>query len=338
MKWRILGGAVALAAAGWSAWWFIGSAAHDAALSGWLAERRADGWQAEVSDLSTQGFPNRFDTRLSDLALADPGEGWAWSAPFLDILMLSYAPNRAIVAFAPEQTLAVPGARAALRSEGLRGSVRFAPGPSLALTRLSLEGRALALEGEGWSSGAAGLDAHVLASDPSTAPGDSYDLYFSAEGVAPPQALRDLLDPAGALPALAQALRLDARVALDRPLDRFSVEDAAPQIEALSLTALEAQWGALSLRANGRLRADAQGFAEGEIAVQARNWREMLRAGVAAGVISADLGSALEAGLGFVAMLGGDQDAIEAPLSFSGGYARLGPVPLGAAPRLRDPR
>ncbi len=338
MKWRILGGAVALAAAGWSGWWFIGSSAHEAALNGWLAERRADGWQAEASDLSTQGFPNRFDTRLTDLALANPRAGWAWSAPFLDILMLSYAPNRAVVAFAPEQTLAAPGAKAALRSEGLRGSVRFAPGPSLALTRLSLEGRALALEGADWAAGAASLAAHVLASDPATAPDDSYDVYFAAEGVALPQGVRALLDPAGALPDLAQALRLDARVALDRPLDRFALEDAAPQIAALSLTALEAQWGALSLRANGLVRADAEGFAEGKITVQARNWREMLRASVAAGVIAADLGAALEAGLGFVAMLGGDQDAIEAPLSFSGGYARLGPVPLGPAPRLRDPR
>ena len=338
VKWRILGGAVALAAAGWSGWWFIGAAAHDAALRGWLADRRADGWQAEIAGLETQGFPNRFDTRLTGLALADPGAGWAWSAPFLDIVMLSYAPNRAIVAFAPEQTLAVPGAQAGLRSEGLRASVRFAPGPSLALTRASLEGSALALEGRGWRAAAQSLNAHVLESDPATAPADSYDVYFAAEGVAPSRDLRDLIDPAGALPELAQALRLDARLALDRPLDRFAVEDAAPQITALSLTAFEAQWGALSLRASGLLRADAEGYAEGEIAVQARNWREMLRAGVAAGALSADLGAALETALSLVAMLGGDQNAIAAPLRFSGGYARLGPVPVGRAPRLRDPR
>lgn len=338
MKWKILGGAVALAAAGWSGWWFVGAAAHDAALNRWLAERRADGWQAEVAELATQGFPNRFDTRLTGLALADPGAGWAWSAPRLDLFMLSYAPNRAIVGFPPEQTLAVPGARAALRSQDLRASVRFAPGPSLALTRASLEGRDLALEGPDWRAAAASLAAHVLQSAPAAAPADSYDVYFAAEGVAPSQGLRDLMDPAGALPERAQALRLDARVALDRPLDRFAVEDAPPQVAALSLTSFEAQWGALSLRANGLVRADAQGFAEGEITVQARNWREMLRAGVAAGALSADLGAALEAGLGFLAMLGGDRDAIEAPLTFSGGYARLGPVPVGRAPRLREPR
>ena len=338
MKWRLLGGAVALAAAGWSAWWFVGAAAHDAALNGWLAARRADGWQAETASLETQGFPNRFDTRMTALALADPGAGWAWSAPTLDVFMLSYAPNRAIVGFAREQTLAVPGARAALRSQDLRASVRFAPGPSLALTRLSLEGRGLSLEGPGWRAAATSLAAHVLESDPATAPADSYDLYFAAEGVAPSRDLRDLIDPAGALPELAQALRLDARVALDRPLDRFAVEDAPPQVAALSLTAFEAQWGALSLRASGLVRADAEGLAEGEITVRARNWREMLRAGVAAGALSADLGAALETGLGFLAMLGGDQNAIEAPLTFSGGYARLGPVPLGRAPRLRAPR
>jgi hypothetical protein len=338
LKWRILIGAVLFAALGWTGWWFVGAAAHDRALNGWLADRRAEGWLAEAAELTTQGFPNRFDTRLTDLRLADPEVGWAWETPFLDILMLSYQPNAAVVALPPEQTLAVPGARATLRSDLLRGSIRFIPGPSLALARLSVEGDALALEGQGWRAGAARIAAHVREAEAGTAPENGYDFYLDAGGVILPQVLRDRLDPAGGLPEVAQILRIDARAAFDRPLDRHAVEDAPPQPVAISLTSLEAAWGALALRANGRLRADAQGYAEGELDVRAENWREMLRLAVAAGAMNRDVAGLIEQALGLLAALSGDGDAIEAPVRFSGGRAYVGPIPVGAAPRMVDQR
>ncbi len=111
MKWRILMGAVALAAAAWSGWWFVGRAAHETALRDWLAARRAAGWQAEAAGISTVGFPNRFDTTISGLSLADTANGWAWSAPFVKIVTLSYKPGQALVALPGEQVVAVPGAR-----------------------------------------------------------------------------------------------------------------------------------------------------------------------------------------------------------------------------------
>jgi hypothetical protein len=333
MKWRLLMAVVALAAGGWSAWWFVGSAAHDRALNGWLADRRAAGWQAEAAAITTVGFPNRFDTRIERVALADPGSGWAWEAPFLDILMMSWQPTAAILAFPPEQALAVPGARTTIASEGLRASVRFAAGRSLSLIRASAEGRDIALQGPDWRAGAVALQAHVQRAQPGTTPDHGYDVYVALEGLRPTEALRDRVDPAGALPDLAQAVRLDAKVAFDRPLDRFAVEDHPPQIRAMSITSFEAAWGQLALRANGRLQADAQGFAEGRLNVRAENWRQMLRAAVDAGALDRDLARLIEQGLGLIAALSGDGDAIEAPLSFSGGRMSVGPVPLGPAPR-----
>ncbi len=334
MKWRILFAAVALAAAGWSGWWFLGAAAHERALQGWLAERRAAGWQADVASLETAGFPNRFDTRLEGLALADPANGWAWEAPFLDILMLSWQPNAAIVALGPEQTLAFPGARARVRSESLRGSARLVPGLSMALSRVSVEGEALSLDADaGWRAGVRRLEAHVRRAEAGQTPPNGYDVYLALEDILPPAFLRLRLDPTGTLPDRAQTARIDAQVALDRPLDRFALEQAPPQVTALSLKALEAQWGELALSASGQLRADARGYADGRIAVRARNWRRMLEAAVAGGALDPDLARLVEQGLGFLARLTGG-DAIEATLSFSGGTAWLGPVPLGRAPLL----
>jgi hypothetical protein len=338
VKWRILALAALLATLGWSAWWYVGASAREAALAAWLAERRADGWIAEAADIATAGFPNRFDTRLDRLALADPEAGWAWDAPFVDILTLSYAPTRAILALPPAQELSAPGARATLRSDRLMASASLAPGPALALRRVSLEGAGLRLEApEGWSAAARSVQAHVAEAPERAGPDNAYALALSAEAVKLPAVWRARLDPTGALAEALDLLTLDARAAFDRPLDRSAVEDRPPRLEALSLGLLEARWGALALTASGRVAADAQGYAAGEITVRATRWREMLRAAVAAGALDRDLAGTIEAGLGLLALLSGDADAIEAPLSFSGGSARIGPVPLGAAPRLYDP-
>jgi Uncharacterized protein conserved in bacteria (DUF2125). len=63
----------------------------------------------------------------------------------------------------------------------------------------------------------------------------------------------------------------------------------------------------------------------------------MLRAAVRAGAIGADLADALEFGLGLLAGFSGG-DVLEAPITFSGGRARIGPVPIGPAPRIASRR
>lgn len=338
MKWRILMGAVALAAAAWSGWWFVGRAAHEAALNGWLAGRRAAGWQAEAAAIATIGFPNRFDTTITDLRLADTRNGWAWSAPFVDIVMLSYRPDQALVALPPEQVLAVPGARTIVRSQKMQGSVRFVPGPALALARVSVEVGELGIDARDWTAAAHALEAHVRRADLAAAPANSYDVFLRADGVRAPELLSGLLAEVGALPPVFDRFTVDATVALDRPLDRGAVEEAPPQIAALSLKAVDARWGDLALIARGTLRADADGYADGTLQVRAENWRAMLRAAVAANALERSVGRAIEAALGVVASLGGDGNVIEAPLVFSGGRMRIGPVPIGRAPRFVTPQ
>ena len=333
----ILLGVVAAAAAAWSGWWFVGSAAKEEAFAAWLAERRAEGWRAEAAAIETQGFPSRFDTRITALALADPEEGWAWSTPFMDVLMLSYRPNAAVVVLPGGQTLAVPGARATLDAADLRGSVRFEPGLDLALERLSVVAEALTVSAEaGWRASADSLEAHVREADPERTPEHGYEFWLDAESVTLPEPLLAAVDPAGALPDVFDRLVIDLRAALARPLDRRAVEDGPPDARALSLRTLDARWGALALTASGTVRADAEGYAEGEVSIRAENWREMLRAAVRAGAIGGDLASALEFGLGLLAGFSGG-DVLEAPITFSGGRARIGPVPIGRAPRIAGP-
>ncbi len=55
------------------------------------------------------------------------------------------------------------------------------------------------------------------------------------------------------------------------------------------------------------------------------------------GALPSGVASALQGGLGLIARLGGDRDSIQAPLEFADGSVRLGPIPLGPAPRLAAP-
>ena len=339
MKWRWLMLAVLLPALAWSGWWVVGSRLKTEALSGWLAERRAAGWQAEAASIATGGFPSRFDTRIEGLRLANPRAGWAWETPFLDILMMSWEPNAAIVALPPGQVLSLPGARARLDPEVMRASVRFVPGVALQVDRLSIEADALRLTGEqGWDAGAARLAAHLRARSEEAGPPNAYAAYAEAVGVQLPPGLRAIVDPAGVLAEVADRLVVDAQLALTGPLDRRAVEDAPPGIEQLSLRQAELRWGQLALRLAGSLSADAAGLAEGDLDLRAENWRQMLEAMVQGGLIGRDVAGALEFVLGFLARERGGVSVIEVPVSFGGGAMRIGPVVVGDAPRLRRAR
>jgi hypothetical protein len=342
VKWRILAGAVLAAALGWSGWWVIGSQLKSGALEAWLAERRADGWVAEAEAIAVSGFPSRFDTRLTGLRLADPEQGWAWQTPFMDILMLSYQPNAAIVALPGGQRIAVPGARTMLDAETLRGSVRFVPGPSLQLAALSAEGDALVLRGERAPSadvlGAADrLSLHLRALEPESAPENGYAVHVDAQAVSLPEALREIVDPTGALAPVADRLLIDGRLAFDAPLDRRAVEDAAPGITHLSLAEASLHWGDLAIALSGAVTADSRGYADGAMDLVADNWLEILAAMVRAGAIGEEMAATLRFGLGFFAQQRGGRSVLTVPVSFEGGRTRIGPIPLGPAPRLRHP-
>ena len=60
----------------------------------------------------------------------------------------------------------------------------------------------------------------------------------------------------------------------------------------------------------------------------------MIAVAEASGALNPALGGALRSGLGLIARLSGDSSALEVPLDFADGTTRLGPIPLGPAPRL----
>jgi len=103
----------------WCAYWFIGAGREETALAAWFESHdraRADGFR-------TRGFPNRFDTEITNPTV-DTGP-LSWSSHFVQTMRLSYAPDHYVVVFAPEQRLLTPDGPLSLRSEQGRASAVF---------------------------------------------------------------------------------------------------------------------------------------------------------------------------------------------------------------------
>lgn len=331
---KLLLGAVVAAGLAWSAYWFLGASTKERALAAWLADREAEGWVVNVGDVTTRGFPNRFDTTLAPVELADPETGIAWTAPFFQIFALSYRPNHVIAVWPDRQTLASPFQALTLTSADLRASVVFDPGSALTLDRATIE-----LDGLGIASSAdwrAALMRGVVAVQQTETTPEAYRIGFEASGLSLPGRLREMLEDRGLASGAISALRLDATVTFDRPWDRRAIEERRPQPVRIRLEEARGTWGELDLRLAGAVDVDERGRADGEITVQATNWREMLEIAKATGAVPEGLMPLLERGLETVAGLSGDRRTIDVPLELSDGQLRLGGfIPLGPAPVLR---
>jgi len=330
---RKLIGVIVVLLLAWSGYWYVGSSAAQRAISGWLDQRAAQGWVANYSSVKTRGFPNRFDTTISDLELADPRTGVAWTAPFFQILTLSYTPNHIIAAWPKSQTIASPYEKITITSDRMIGSIVFQPNTALTLLRTSIELDNFGLSSDlGWS---AQIEKGRFATRQTTARKNAHDIYFEATNVQPSAQFRARLDPADLLPNSIATLKLDSTVGFDAPWDRFAIERRRPQVTAFEVNDLTATWGKLDLRAAGKLTVSLDGQLNGKIMVRAKNWREMLTVAVDAGLVARTISSTLANALEFMVGTSSDPDMLEAPLTFRNGRMSFGPIPLGPAPRLK---
>ncbi|MCA8884769.1 MAG: DUF2125 domain-containing protein [Rhodobacteraceae bacterium] len=330
---RILLAVVIFAASAWAGYWVLGSRAVTGSLETWFDEREAEGWAVHVDDVSTTGFPNRFDTTLTDLDLADPDTGWAWHAPFFQILTLSYKPNHVIVVWPDRQQFATPHQTLSVTSDTLRGSVVVDDTQTLTLDRATVEFARVGLASTAdWR---AALDGGQIAIRRTPLRENSYDLVLEARNLTLPRAVHGILAESGLVGDTAQGVRLDASVVFDRPWDRGAIEDRRPQPRSIDLRLARATWGELDLKIAGTLRVDPRGVPNGTLTVQATNWREMLQLAEASRKISPQVLRLLERGFEALASLSGNPRSLDVPLRFQNGLVTVGGLlPLGPAPRL----
>ncbi|MCL4190003.1 MAG: DUF2125 domain-containing protein [Rhodobacteraceae bacterium] len=329
MRWLL--GAVVVACTLWGGYWFAGAAALKRAAGEAFAGAAAGGLRATHAGLAVNGFPNRFDLTATAPELAHPLAGIGWSAPFFQVLALSYQPNHVIAVWPASQVVELAGERVEVTSGQMRASLVVTPGTALALDRTAFVAEEVELSGAGgWRARLADVRLALRA-----APGDGarYDLGVALIGLAPGAGLRDRLDPGQRLPAAAEAVALDVEIALDAPLDRHALQGPPPRPRRIVLREARAVWGGMALTASGSLHIGLDGLAEGRIDIAADDWEGLLALAVRAGLVAERVAPTYARAL--AAMDEGSADGrLEVPLVMSGGRMRLGPLVLGPAPRL----
>lgn len=340
--WRLIGialAAVILVCIGWSAWWYLGAEAEQRGVEAWLAKQRERGWQAEAASVEVTGFPRSFRLDVREIALADPANGWAWRAPALTATSDAWAPTRIALDWPAQQTIAVPGDRATVRAQSLDTLLDVRPGPALELREASTDLTGLTVKAtSGWAAAAGSASVRVAERAEDLAPPNSYDIRITADDVRLPKELVDNIDPTGWLKPGVDRLTVIGHVALADPIDLSTVETGRLALRAASMREVGFQWGEMKLVISGAVQVDDKGYPVGSIQVEARQWRQIVRLAVSAGVIGHDTAAAATRAVEVVTALTGSGDDLSLPLNLSDGKVRIGPFAVADAPRLAPPR
>lgn len=310
----------------WSGYWFVGKAAVDRAAVAFFETAPQQGLHATHGGLSVVGYPSRFDLTVTDPVLRDLRSGASWQAPFVQILSLSYRPWHVIAAFAPRQSIGLPGQDLTLVSEKLQASVVVTPNTALTLDRTTLVGTGLGLTSTaGWALRTDELRFGTRA-DPSRS--NTQDIGLEILGLTPDPQLAALLPD---LPQVAERLYVTGFVGFSAPLDRFAGQ-TRPTVTQVELKEASLTWGPLAVVAKGDLAVD-NGMPEGRIDIRVQGWRAMMPLIAATGVVKPEVVPTIERMLETLASQSGEAEMLDLPLIFTGGQMRLGPLPLGPAPR-----
>ncbi|WP_179378779.1 DUF2125 domain-containing protein [Jannaschia marina] len=307
----------------WSGWWFLGSRAAEQGIRTGLDAARLQGWDIAYEDLSVVGYPSRFDTTLAAPSVTTPDGAIRWSAPFLQVFALAYRPNHVIAVAPPEMTVEVPGEAVDITNGDLRASVVVTPStaPVLDRTAVTTESLRVALA-DLWVEVAAGQFATRQAGSE-----EAHDVALTLTDVVLSPAVRAALDPAAEMSERLDSVAVEATATLSEAIGA----GRAPRMQALDLRRAEVIWGDVSADLTGDLTVDAAGVPSGTLTLRAKGWETVLRAVAGAGLIPTERLPLLSAGLAGMADADG---TIATDLVIEAGQMRLGPIPLGPAPRL----
>jgi hypothetical protein len=317
----------------WSGYWVVGSRTVLAGVEDWVAKAPAQGVDIKTGDITLAGYPNRFDLTVALPEYADPVTGWSWSAPFVQVLALSYQPWKVIVALPNDQTVSRPGERIDVASDLLRASIKVFPDTSLGLDNIILEGNAVALTSDlGWTGSAKRA---VVALRQVEGLPTSYEFGLQVDAVVPDPDFAKALSDVSDLPPTMDSATADVITKLSAPLDR-SAGQTRPQVESVEVKNVLVVWGPLKLHAEGDLAPDDQGRAAGRIDIRVTNWQHLVPLMVASGAVKPELSQTAGNMLQALAQQSPDPMVLALPLTLAGGWMTLGPFPLGPAPVLRQ--
>jgi len=281
-----------------------------------------------TAGIRVAGFPNRFDLTVTAPAVSDAGFGLGWRGDTLQVLAMTWKPWHLIALLPLAQTIRTPDGDITVTAAKLRASVVLHPGADLRLDRTILETTDLAMTGP---AGAVRVANATLATSEDTSRRNSHRIGLQINGLTPVPAVSAALPD---LPAVIAGLHLDGIALLSAPLDRHAGE-TQPELTGLILRDATLDWRPLHVIASGSLAVTSDGLAEGRIDLTLDGWHSLPGLLGAVGVIDPVLVPTLLRALEIMAeQAGTGTGVLTLPLTFRAGRMRLGPLPIGTAPRL----
>lgn len=322
----------------WGGYWFVGASALEMGLKDYLSKEHttSDPIHIAYSELTVHGFPNRFDTRLTQVSVTNAAGRMSWRAPFFQIHALSYKPYHIIAALPHSQTLKLPKQELQITSDEIKGSVVF-NASSLLEKALEIDHSSIVIRNLGVTSSmgweTAIKDGSIATRQTPTEP-LHYDLAASGNVIALPTALRAVIDPKHQQPATLNRAALDSTLTFTHPWNLLAPRAKTPRLTEVAVDGLTILWGDVQLQASGTLQIDPRGYPKGTLDLVATNWQEMYQLAENANVVDPDFAQTIQNGLKVLAGMSDGENVIKAPLNFANGQMLLGPWPIGPAPRL----
>ena len=309
----------------WMIWWAVGATVHERGLRAWLEGSQRSEVQISASEIHVAGFPNRFDTTLTDVEVSSSQTDSNWSLPFIQFLSLAYRPTEVIVALPSNHTLTLNGETYVIRHNQARASVYLEPTTSLPLERAT----AIVDRLEIVDSFAATELRAASARAPAVA--NAHRVGIELVDLIWPESIAPATAP---LPNKIGVFRLDAELHFNAPLDRFALEIGLPLLTEAKISSAVLSWSDLEVSVSGALSIDASGVPDGALEILVKNWRLALDAARTTDLFAPEALNSTESALTLLAGLDGDVNSLTAPLIFRDGSVFLGPLPLGPAPIL----
>lgn len=327
----------------WSVAWVVLAEAAKRQTLAWFEAQELSGRMAGHAGVAVTGFPFRLDMAVAEPYLANPFTGQSWSAPGAQVSARGVAPLEVRTDLAERHTFLVGGHTdtpevVEVTGQGMTAAVRLS-GADLALVGLGLEAQAVQARGRsGWGAALAGLE---VALSPEVGAAERLHLQAAARGLTVDAttftglgAVAEAAPPTSGLTL--ETVEVVARLTLDRPLDRRLA--GPPALREIALDDLRVVMGNAELRGSGVLAVAPDGLPEGRIDLRLRDWRSVVAAAVDLGLVHPEIGQTWENMLATLTEAGPDgPETVALPLTFRGGWMRLGPLPLGPAPVLALP-
>lgn len=293
--------------------WLAGAFATNRAVEIVADELARNGWQVELADTATTGFPDRLETRIMELRATAPEGGVLWHFPSLGISNAIARPGRITVTPDPGSSiLDFPYLYVAQSSAAV---IDIRPWPPFSLRELTWEAVGLSARSIGFPTfTAAQADARFAEGDDG-----QYTLHADLVGLDLPDA-----------PPVSE-ISLDIAPEFTEPLAALS---DAIELRRLQVREVRMVWGDVVLQGAGTLMVRADGRIEGQLDLTLDNWQGLLDQCLGAGILTEDAHAQWMDEARLLAAQSAGTDRIELPLVFGNAMVFLGPFPLGPAPQL----